>query len=106
MAIAFVREKQREKRRLTNIIFFYGGSVTDNKSDCESGGNESQAEEKRRGDGDSITHQAPDCPRSRSPFNLCSGNENLEEKRSNIEESSLVTERQQGKMDDNVEKTV
>jgi len=46
-------------------------------------------------DGDSITHEAQRIVRVvASPFNLCPGNENLEEKRRNTEEPSLVTERQ------------
>jgi len=66
---------------------------------------ERSAEEKRRED--SITHEARRIVRVvASPFNLCSGNENLEEKRSNTGESSLVTERQREKMDDNVEELV
>lgn len=46
--------------------FFYGGSITGNKSNCENGGNESQEkrrrrkerrEEKRSENEDSITHE-------------------------------------------------
>jgi len=45
-------------------------------------------EEKRRGD--SITHEARRIVRVvASPFNLCSGNENLEEKRSDTEENQV-----------------
>lgn len=51
-----------------------------------------KTKQKRREDEDSITHETQQVVRvAASPLNLCSGNENLEEKRSNTRESRLVS---------------
>lgn len=60
-----------------------------NKSNCERGGNESQTEETRI-DEDSITHENPaslSVCTAASPLNLCSENENLEEKKKREKET-------------------
>jgi len=51
-----------------------------------------KTKQKRREGEDSITHETRQVvPVAASPLNLCSGNENLEEKRCDTRESSLVS---------------
>jgi len=90
VAFAFVSQERKRNSGKTltkqiSLFFLYVGSVTDNKAiakeeEMKAKDGERSAGVKRRGD--SITHEARRIVRVvASPFNLCSGNENLEEKR-------------------------
>lgn len=81
------KEKTSEKGGINKRSFFYSRFIT--KAIAKE---EMKTKQKRIEDEDSITHGTRKVVRvAASPLNLCSGNENLEEKRSNTRESSLVS---------------